>query len=93
MMRLAELSRGMRVVTPLNLTAKVMGTFVDPLDPESIERVSLRYLDPALGLVELQARVLRPYVGPPVVFQDELDQLHYKHDVRPLSVRHRGPGE
>lgn len=92
MIRIAQLVAGMRVVTPRGLVAKVLGLALNTSD-DIFTRVNLRYLDPELGEVQLQANVLRPYQGPVVVFPDEAEELRHKFDDRPLAIRPAGAGE
>jgi len=91
MMRVAALTRGMRVLLPTGAIARVEGQYVNSQD--CFVRVVLTTLDPALATEPLQAKLLRPYLGPPVVFTDEAEQLRYKHHDRPLAVRPSGPDE
>lgn len=83
MIRIAEAVKGMRVVTPRGLVARVEGVALDTSDAAG-QRLNLTYLDPQEGAVTLQAKLLRGYEGDPVVFRDEADSLRLKHGDVPL---------
>lgn len=76
MSRIAEVSRGMRVLTPMGRVARVEGTSVHAGLGET--RVVLTYLDCADQVV-LQASLLRRYTGPAVIFPDEREAMRKKY--------------
>lgn len=91
MIRVANLTKDMRVVTPTGAIAKVEGQWVHSEDV--FARVRLVFLDPERTSEPLQAKLLKPYVGPPVIFPDEAERMQRQYDDRPLSLRPPGQGE
>lgn len=81
-LRIAAISQGMRVVTPLKRIGRVEGIALNTGE-ELHSRVLVRYLDG--DTVALQAKLLRAYDGPPVIFNDEADQLRMRHGDVPMS--------
>lgn len=84
-LRIAQITQGMRVVTPTKKIARVEGIVLNTGE-ELHTRVSVRYLHDNT-LVQLQAKLLRPYIGPPVVFDDEREGLRKRHGDVPLPPR------
>lgn len=84
MIRVAQAVIGMRVVTPCKKVAKVIGTAIDSRDP--FARVIIKYLDPGLEDIEIQAKLLKGYDGPPVIFEDERDSIIKRFGDRPMGV-------
>lgn len=89
MSRVLEAVRGMRVVTPCGLIARVQGRHDDKLDPDSTKYL-LQYLDIRLGEVVMAAKLLRNYEGPAVLWPDEVAQLRNTYALaRPILVRRK----
>ena len=82
MSRVAGAVKGMRVVTPLGRIARVEGVALQT--SYLFQRVHLRYYDDQSETVALQAKLLKPYVGDPIIFRDETDGLRMKHGDVPL---------
>ena len=81
MTRIAHLAIGMRVVTPTGAIAKVLGMSINTGEG-NFSRVRLQFLDPELESEPLQAKLLKPYIGPPVVFEDEKAELQARDAAR-----------
>jgi UDP-N-acetylmuramyl tripeptide synthase len=82
MIRVAEVVKGMRVVTPMGRIARVEGVSLQTSD--LFQRVHLRYHDTQDETVALQAKLLRPYTGDSIMFRDETEGLRMKHGDVPL---------
>ncbi len=76
--------QGTRVVTPTGAIARVEGVALNGEDP--FPRVKLSFLDPERQAQPLQARLLKPYQGPPVVFPDEADRMQRRYEDKPMSL-------
>lgn len=85
MIRAANVVKGMRVLTPSDEVARVDGIVLNTAE-DLFPRVKLTYHDASKEGVTLQAKHLRPYLGPPVVFADEVESLRLKHGDKPLSL-------
>lgn len=82
-LRIAAITQGMRVVTPLKRVGRVEGVALNTGE-ELHSRVLVRYLDAPAEVVPLQAKLLRVYDGAPVIFPDEADRLRMRHGDVPL---------
>lgn len=82
-LRIAAITQGMRVVTPMGRIARVEGIALNTGE-ELHSRVLIRYLD-CNDVVPLQAKLLRAYDGGPVVFPDEVSAMRARHGDRPLA--------
>lgn len=91
MIRAANLTQGMVVVTPGGAIARVEGAAIHGEDIHV--RVNLFYLDPERQSQPLQAKLLKPYIGPPVLFPDEAERYQRRYEDRPLSARPAGLGD
>lgn len=84
-LRIAAISQGMRVVTPLKRIGRVEGIVLNTGE-ELHTRVLVRYLDAPAEVVALQAKLLRVYIGAPVMFPDEIESIRMRHGDRPLAA-------
>lgn len=86
MIRVLEAVVGMRVVTPRGKVARVIGISLHTGD-DLFSRLHLEYLDPEEGFLRIQAKLLRGYDGPPVVWPDEVESMRLRHGDKPLGLR------
>jgi hypothetical protein len=76
-LRIAAITQGMRVVTPMGRIARVEGIALNTGE-ELHSRVLIKYLDCG-DVVPLQAKLLRAYNGATVVFPDEAERLQAQY--------------
>lgn len=79
MMRVANFTQGMRVLTPTNKLARIDGVVINT-SKDNFPRVKLTFMDPEYECEPLQAKVLRPYVGQPVIFPDEAERMRGQYN-------------
>lgn len=81
MIPIGALAKGMHVLTPLGDLARVDGLVIDTSRPKLIW-ANLTYFaprDPLEPTVALCMKCLRAYVGPPVLFPAELQDLQARY--------------
>lgn len=86
-MRMAQLSLGMRVLTPSGQIARVEDLRENKGHDDLFDRVDLVYLDRSRGQVSLQAKDLQLLLGPLTVrFHDEEPLVWVQHGDTPLIL-------
>lgn len=83
-LRIAAISQGMRVITPLKRIGRVEGIALNTSEEELHSRVIVRYLDAPEQTVQLQPKLLRAFEGL-VMFPDEIESIRMRHGDRPLA--------
>lgn len=88
MIPIGALCKGMRVLTPIGLLARVDGLVIDTSRPK-LQWANVTYrvpLDPLEPQGCVLTKLLRAYTGNPVVFPDELEDLQKRYAEQPHNA-------